>query len=110
MATQDSGPDQALSFYESLRADFDTTGPLRWHYLLANATRDQVGRLLRLLADLGFSEVEPMFDEGQEGRFLLWAAEEGTHTARSFAWRVAEVEAFAARNGLVLSDYSAGRR
>ena len=50
-----------------------------------------------------------MLDEEQRGRFTLWFAEARTHTANSFAARVAELQAFAGSHGLVLWDYSAGR-
>lgn len=58
---------------------------------------------------LGFAEVEPMADEEQEGRYILWFAEVHVHSAHSFAVRVATVEQLAIREGLVMSDFSAGR-
>ena len=98
-----------MRFYESLRPDFKLTVVLRWSYMLENVTEVQVGPLMRSLEELGFPEIEPLLDEQSEGRFLLWFAETCTHTAESFAQRVAALEAFAASNDLVLSDYSAER-
>jgi hypothetical protein len=97
-----------LRFYESLAADFDTTRVLRWSFMLAGAAEDQVGSLMKSVSGMGFTEVEPMADEVLEGRYSLWLSEERVHTADSFAQRVAVVEQFAAREGLMVSDYSAG--
>jgi hypothetical protein len=109
MPSRGPSASEAVRFYESLRADFNTARELHWQFLLANAEVDRVEPLMRSLQGLGFHDVEPLFDEKWEGRFLIWFAEKRTHSAESFAARVAEVEAFAADNGLVLSDFSAGR-
>jgi hypothetical protein len=99
---------QAVRFFESLAAAFDTTTALRWSFLMRGATEDQVAQLLATVGAMGFSEIEPMADEEQEGCFTLWFAEVCVHTADSFARRVVEVKRFAAAGGLVVSDYSAG--
>jgi hypothetical protein len=104
-----AGADDAAEFFRSLAADFDTAGPLRWSFLLDGAAEDQVGPLMDEAGRLGFAEVEPMADEEREGRYTLWLSEVRVHTAESFARRVAAVEQLAAREGLVVSDYSAGR-
>lgn len=109
MPTRGPNASEAVRFYESPRADFNTAKLLRWQFLLANAEVDRVEPVMRSLRGLGFHDAEPLFDEEREGRFLIWFAEQRTHSAESFAARVAEVEAFAADNGLVLLDYSAGR-
>ena len=109
METSEPGPTEAVRFFQSLGTYFDTTGALRWSFLLESAVEEQVGSLMESLVEMGFPEVEPMFDEDQEGRYILWFAEVRVHTPDSFAQRVAEVERFAGREGLVLSDYAAGR-
>jgi hypothetical protein len=103
------GPGEAEKFFESLAGDFDTAAPLRWSFLLDGLSEDQVGPLMDEVGGLGFTEVEPLADEEQESRYTLWFAEVRVHTARSFAERVEVVEQFAAREGLALSDFSAGR-
>jgi hypothetical protein len=101
-------PSEAVQFFESLAGDFDTAAALRWSFLLDGATEDQVEALMAEVGGMGFSEVEPMADEEREGRYTLWFAEVCVHTADSFARRVATIEELAAREGLVMSDYSAG--
>jgi hypothetical protein len=100
---------EAERFFEALSADFNTAAPLRWSFLLDGASEDQVGPLMDEVGGLGFTEVEPMADEEREGRYTLWFAEVRVHTARSFAGRVAAVERIAARERLVVADFSAGR-
>jgi hypothetical protein len=99
---------EAERFFKSLGRDFDTSTPLRWGFLLTGANEDQVGSLMEEVARLGFTDVEPLFDEEREGRFILGFCEVQVHTARSFAERVALVERFAAREGLEVADFSAG--
>ena len=100
---------EAERFFESLAGDFDTAAPLRWSFLLDGLSEDQVGPLMGEVGGLGFTAVEPLANEEREGRYALWFAEVRVHTARSFAERVEIVEQFAAREGLVMSDFSAGR-
>lgn len=100
---------EAERFFESLADSFDTTNPLRWNFLLSGLSVDQVGPLMDEVEGLGFTEVEPLADEEQAERFLLWFAEVRVHSAVSFAERVAVVEHLAGREGLVVSDFSAGR-
>jgi hypothetical protein len=100
---------EAERFFESLASDFDTGARLRWSFLLDGLSEDQVGPLMEEVGGLGFTEAEPLADEEREGRFTLWFAEVRAHSARSFAARVAAVEQLAAREGLVMSDFSAGR-
>jgi hypothetical protein len=100
---------EAERFFESLASNFDTAAPLRWSFLLDGLSEDQVGPLMEEVGGLGFTEVEPLADEEQEGRYTLWFAEVRIHSARSFAERVAMVEQLAAHEGLVMSDFSAGR-
>ena len=100
---------EAEQFFASLTADFDTAGPLRWGFLLDGASEDRVGPLMEAAGRLGFTEVEPLPDEEREGRFTLSLAEVRAHTARSFAARLAAVEKLAAREGLVVADYTAGQ-
>ena len=52
--------------------------------------------------------IEPTFSDERDDRFLIWFAETRIQTAESFASRVVEVEALARKNGLEISDYSAG--
>jgi hypothetical protein len=98
---------EAQTFFMSLTAPCDTSAPLRWSFLLCGAAVDQIPPLMEAIAKLGFTEIEPMADEEQEGRCSLWFAEVCIHTADSFGRRVAIVEQLAAREGLVVSDYSA---
>lgn len=100
---------EAERFFESLAGDFDTAAPLRWSFLFDGLSEDQVGPLMEEVSGLSFTEVEPMADEEREGQYTLWFAEVRVHSARSFAERVAAVEQLAAREGLVMSDFSAGR-
>jgi len=100
---------EAERFFDSLASDFDTTAPLRWSFLLDGLSEDQVGPLMDEVGGLGFTEVEPMADEEQERRYTLWFAEVRVHSAQSFAERVAAVEQLAVREGLLMSDFSAGR-
>ena len=100
---------EADRFFESLSSDFDTSAPIRWAFVLSGATEDQVDRLMDAVQKMGFTEAEPLFDEEQEGHFIVEFAEIRVHTARSFAERVASVEQLAAREGLVMADFSAGR-
>jgi hypothetical protein len=100
---------EAERFFKSLAGDFDTAAPLRWSFLLDGLSEDQVGPLMEEVGGLGFTEVEPLADEEQEGRYTLWFAEVRVHSAGSFAERVVAVEHLAAREGLVMSDFSAGR-
>src|SRR5262245_44974390 len=100
---------EAERFFESLAADFDTAAPLRWSFLLDGLSEDQVGPLMVAVGGLGFTEVEPLADEEREDRYTLWFAEVRVHSGRSFAEQVAAVEQLAARKGLVMSDFSAGR-
>jgi hypothetical protein len=104
-----SKPSGVVGFFESLAPDFDTSKPLRWGFLLAGVPEDRVEPIMDDVAGLGFTEVEPIFDEEREGRFILGFAEVCVHTAESFAQRVEVVERFAEREGLELSDYSAAR-
>ncbi len=98
---------EAVRFFESLAREFDTTAELRWSFLLDGATKDQVGPLLGAVIEMGFTEFEPMADEEHEGRYTLWFAEVCVHSTDSFARRVATVEQFASREGLVVPDYAA---
>jgi hypothetical protein len=100
---------EAERFFDSLAGGFDTATALRWSFLLDGLSEDQVGTLMEEVGVLGFTEVEPLADEEQEGRYILWFAEVRVHSARSFAERVAAVEQLAAREGLVMSDFAAGR-
>jgi hypothetical protein len=100
--------DDAREFFASLSADFDTASPLGWNFMLKGAAEDQVGPLMDTLAGMGFPRAEPMADEDEEGRYILWFQEVCVHTADSFAARVAAVEELAAREGLEFWDYSAG--
>jgi hypothetical protein len=100
---------EAERFFQSLSGDFDTATSLRWSFLLGRFSEDQVEPLMEEVGGLGFTEVEPIADEEQEGQYTLWFAEVRVHSGRSFADRVAEVEKLAAREGLVVSDFSAGR-
>jgi hypothetical protein len=109
MSVRTPKPDEAARFYRSLTPDYDTMRALRWSFLLEGATQDQVGPLMGRVRGMGFTEVEPMADEERDGRYILWFAEVRVHTAESFAERVAAVEHLAAQEGLVVSDYSAGR-
>jgi hypothetical protein len=109
MPGPDSERNEAVVFFESLSNDFDTAHPIHWHYLLKNVPEESVEPLIQALTAIGFNEVEALFDDDQEGSFILGCTEERLHTADSFAGRVATIEAFAARNGLILWDYSAGR-
>jgi hypothetical protein len=104
-----SEADEAKQFFASLGAHFDTAAPLGWSFMLKGAAEDQVGRLMDMIAGLGFSRAEPMEDEDQEGLYILWFQELCVHTAESFAARVVAVEELAAREGLEVWDYSAGR-
>jgi hypothetical protein len=103
-----SEANEARQFFESLHNDFDPSAPLGWNFMLDGATEDQVEPLMDTLAGMGFTNVEPMEDDEQEGRYTLWVQEVCVHTAESFANRVAAVEQLASREGLVVSDYSAG--
>ena len=109
MAPHDAESNEAVRFYHSLGPDFDTAAPLRWSFLLEGVAEDQVGQLMEMLGGMGFTEAEPMAAEEQEGQYILWFAEVCLHTAESFARRVAAVEQLAVREGLVVSDFSAGR-
>jgi hypothetical protein len=100
--------DDAREFFASLDADFDTTAPLGWCFMLKGAAEDRVGPLMDTLTGMGFSGVEPMDDGDTEGRYILWFQEVRVHTADSFAARVAAVEELATREQLELWDYSAG--
>lgn len=100
---------EAVRFYESLGADFDTAEPLRWSFLLSGAVEGQIAPLMKELVGLGFNEVEPMLDEDREGRYILWFAMVGVHNADSFAGLVSQVEELAAREALAVFDFSAGR-
>jgi hypothetical protein len=102
------GDGEAVRFFESLSSDIDRSAALRWGFLLSGATEVQVGPLMETVERLGFTDIEPLFDEEHEGRFILYFSEVCVHTARSFAERVALVEQVAAREGLVVADYSAG--
>ena len=99
---------EAERFFASVARDFDITAPLRWSFLLDGLSEEQVEPLMGQVSGLGFTEVEPLADEEQAGRYTLWFAEVRVHTAASFAARVAAVERLAAREGLVMSDFSAG--
>lgn len=100
--------DEARKFFASLDGDFDTASPLGWNFMLKGATEDQVGPLMDTLTGVGFHRVEPMADEDEEGRYILWFQEVRVHSAESFAARVAAVEELAAQEGLEVWDYSAG--
>jgi hypothetical protein len=100
--------DDPREFFASLDADFDTTAPLGWNFMLKGAAEDRVGPLMDTLAAMGFPRVEPMADEDGEGRYILWFQEVRVHTADSFAARVAAVDELAARERLEFWDYSAG--
>lgn len=63
---------------------------------------------MAVVEQLKFIEIEPLFDEERDGKYILGFGEIRVHTAQSFAGRVAEVEQLAAREQLVLLDYSAG--
>jgi hypothetical protein len=102
-------PGEAERFFESLAPGFDTGARLQWSFLLDGLSEDQVGPLLEELGELGFTEIEPLADEEQEDRYTLCFSEVRVHSARSFAERVAVVEQLAAREGLVMSDFSAGQ-
>jgi hypothetical protein len=99
---------EAERFFASLARDFDTAAPLRWSFMLGGLSEDRVGPFMDEVGGLGFTEVEPLSDEEREGRYLLWFAEVRVHSAASFAERVAVVEQLAGREGLVVSDFSAG--
>lgn len=95
-------------FFESLAPHFDTTSPLRWGFLLDGASEERVDPLMAELSALGFVEIEAMFDDENPGKCILGFGEVCVHSAESFARRVESVEGLAAREGLQLSDYSAG--
>ncbi len=99
---------EAEQFFESVASDFDTASPLRWSFFVDGATEDQVDPIMRAAQSMGFTDVEPIADDGQEGRYSLCFAEIRVHTAESFVQRLAEVNQLAAREGLSPSDYSAG--
>jgi hypothetical protein len=101
-------PNEAVRFFESLAADFDTSSPLRWSFILGGLSEDQVEPLIAEVGRLEFTEVEGLFDEDHSGRCSLWFAEVCTHSKESFSERVQAVEKLAEREGLELSDYSAG--
>jgi hypothetical protein len=98
---------EAKRFFESLAGDFDTAAALQWSFLLDGLSEDQVQTIMEEVGRLGFTEVEPLADEEREGHYTLWFAEVRVHSAQSLAERVAAVEQFASREGLVMSDFSA---
>jgi hypothetical protein len=101
-------PNEAVRFFDSLSADFDTTSPLRWSFMLGGLSEDQVDPLVAEVGRLGFTEVEGFFDEDHAGQYKLWFAEICPHTKESFAERVEAIKHLAEREGLELADYSAG--
>lgn len=99
---------EAEQFFDSLASDFDITSPLRWSFLLDGLSVDQVEPLMSEVSSLGFTEVEPLGVESEEDQFILGFAEIRVHTARSFVERLEAVNKLAAREGVMLVDYSAG--
>jgi|SRR5579883_126368 len=68
---------EAEWFFESLARDFGTAFPLRWSFLLGGLPEDRVGPFMEEVKGAGFTEVEPLFDEEREGRYILWFADPG---------------------------------
>ncbi len=99
---------EAERFFQSLADEFNTAAPLRWSFMLDRLSEDQVGPLMQEVGRLGFTEIEPLADEEREGQYTLYFAEVRVHSARSFARRVKAVVRLANREGLVMSDFSAG--
>lgn len=104
-----SEEDQAKSNFGLIGKEFDTTEPLKWCFVLSEAKEDQLVPLMNALTELGFRNVHSGSDEDDvKKRYLIWFEEVCVHTAESYTARVAVVESFAARQGVELSNYSAG--
>ena len=103
-----ANPPTPAEFFSSLSATYKTDAPLRWSFLLFGLTGDRVDPVMAGVGELGFAEAEPGWREDRDGEYTLWLSEVRRHTADSFARRVAQVEEYAAREGLTVADYSAG--
>jgi hypothetical protein len=101
--------DNTREFFASVQANFDTTAPLGWNFMLKGAVEDHVRLLMDILPRMGFPRVEPLADQDEIGRYIMWFQEVCVHTSESFAARVTTVEQLAAREVLELWDYSASR-
>jgi hypothetical protein len=99
---------EATSFFETVESDFDISQPLRWSFILAGASENQVGSMIERLSALGFTEVNPDFDDEDQGTYALVAEQIAVHDANTFLAMLQQVKRLAASEQVMVADYSAG--
>lgn len=108
---------EAIAFFDSLRAkNHDVQKPLRWQYSLRNVPTPHVERVMAQLADRGFIEIEPDFNDidvtpdsvDDSTLFCISFGFVGVHTAESAADQIVALHEFAKAEGFQIDGWSAG--